>query len=431
MFAWPAYNTLVVLAGASLLGMAGGLVGSFAVLRRRSLLGDALAHAALPGLCLAFLLVGRRSLPAMQVGALATGVLGVIVIAVLRRATRIKEDAAIGIVLSVAFGAGVVLLRYIQNEKTEGSKAGLDAYLFGKTAGMIAADVVFIAAVAALCAAAVLILFKELKLVAFDSAFAHVQGWPTLSLDLLLLGLIAVSVVISLPAVGVVLTAALLILPGAAARFWTSRLDRLLVVAMLLGLMTGAIGTLISAQVAGLPAGPLIVLVGAALFLISALAGPRRGAVARWIALALQRRRLARQRLLIALYEASVNMPANRRLPRERFITAEALAASEGITIAHAARELHAARRAGYLDDNGAWTDMGAVEALEVVRAQRICRQAMRDEPELMAARFDFDYTVAVAELPSPLLARVGAQLRHAGAWPDDPRVVDAVEESR
>jgi manganese/zinc/iron transport system permease protein len=367
----------------------------------------------------------------MQAGALATGVLGIMVVALLRRATRVKEDAAIGIVLSVSFGAGVVLLRYIQNQTTAGSKAGLDAYLFGKTAGMIAADVVFIAAVAALCAIAVLVLFKELKLVAFDAAFAHVQGWPTLGLDLLLLGLIAISVVISLPAVGVVLTAALLILPGAAARFWTSRLDRLLIVAMLFGLMTGAVGTLISAQVAGLPAGPLIVLVGAALFVISALAAPRRGAVARLIALAQQRRRLARQRLLIALYEASVNTPANRRLPRERFITAEALAASEGSSTEHANRELHAARRAGFVDNTGAWTDVGAVEALEAVRAQRICRQALRDEPELMASRFDLDYTVAVAELPAPVLARVGAKLRHAGTWPDDPRVADAVEESR
>lgn len=417
MFSWPAYNTLVVLAGASLLGMAGGLVGSFAVLRRRSLLGDALAHAALPGLCLAFLFVGRRSLPAMQVGALATGLLGIMIVALLRRATRIKEDAAIGIVLSVSFGAGVVLLRYIQNQTTAGSKAGLDAYLFGKTAGMIAADVAFIAAVAALCAAAVGILFKEFKLVAFDAAFAHVQGWPTFWLDLLLLGLIAVSVVISLPAVGVVLTAALLILPGAAARFWTSRLDRLLLVAMLFGLVTGAVGTLISAQVAGLPAGPLIVLVGATLFIISALMGPRRGAIARLVALAQQRRRLARQRLLIDLYETST---------RETSLLQTAAHLPAAPQPALSERDRRAAQQAGYLDAAGAWTDTGAREALSVVRAQRICRQALRDEPELTAARFDLDYQVAAAELPADLKAAVEAKLRAAGDWPTDPRNTDA-----
>ena len=410
MFSWPAYNTLVVLAGASLLGMAGGLVGSFAVLRRRSLLGDALAHAALPGLCLAFLLVGRRSLPAMQVGALATGLLGIMIVALLRRATRIKEDAAIGIVLSVSFGAGVVLLRYIQNQTTAGSKAGLDAYLFGKTAGMIAADVAFIAAVAALCAAAIGMLFKEFKLVAFDAAFAHVQGWPTVRLDLLLLGLIAVSVVISLPAVGVVLTAALLILPGAAARFWTSRLDRLLLVAMLFGLVTGAVGTLISAQVAGLPAGSLIVLVGATLFIFSALAGPRRGAVARLFALAQQRRRLARQRLLIDLFEASTRDDSTRSAQTER--------------------DLRAARQAGFVDATGAWTESGVLESLAAVRAQRICRQALRDEPELTAARFDLDYQVAAAELPPDLSAAVEAKLRAAGDWPADPRTPRAAEGS-
>ena len=414
MFSWPAYNTLVVLAGASLLGMAGGLVGSFAVLRRRSLLGDALAHAALPGLCLAFLLVGRRSLPAMQIGALATGLLGIMIVALLRRATRIKEDAAIGIVLSVSFGAGVVLLRYIQNQTTAGSKAGLDAYLFGKTAGMIAADVAFIAAVAALCAAAVGILFKEFKLVAFDAAFAHVQGWPTFWLDLLLLGLIAVSVVISLPAVGVVLTAALLILPGAAARFWTSRLDRLLLVAMLFGLVTGAVGTLISAQVAGLPAGPLIVLVGATLFIFSALMGPRRGAIARLVALSQQRRRLARQRLLIELYEA---IPRSAKIQRSADIPT-----GLALSSANSDRDRRAARQAGFLDSTGAWTDSGAREALAVVQAQRICRQALRDEPELTAARFDLDYQVAAAELPADLTAAVEAKLRKEGTWPTDPR---------
>src|SRR5262249_39926493 len=189
----------------------------FAVLRRRALTGDALAHAALPGLCLAFLVVGERNLPAMLLGALVTGVLGVSIITALKQRTRIKEDAAIGIVLSVFFGAGVVLSRLIQNLSATGSKAGLESYILGKTAGMIAQDVYLIGGVALASLALMLLLYKEFRLVAFDPEFARIEGWPTYRLDLLLMVLIAVTVVIGLPAVGVVMMTALLILPAAAA----------------------------------------------------------------------------------------------------------------------------------------------------------------------------------------------------------------------
>src|SRR5262245_6269447 len=138
-------NTRVVLLGAALLGLASGVVGSFAVLRRRALVGDALAHAALPGLCLAFIFSEQRSLPILLSGALLSGVLGVLVVAALRRWTRVKEDAAIGIVLSVFFGAGIVLANWIQNHMETGAKAGLESYILGKTAGMLAQDVMLIA----------------------------------------------------------------------------------------------------------------------------------------------------------------------------------------------------------------------------------------------------------------------------------------------
>src|SRR5262249_18710835 len=161
-----------------LLGAGAGLLGSFAVLRRRALTGDALAHAALPGLCLAFLAVGERSLPAMLFGAFLTGVLGTAVISALTPWTRVKEEAAIGVVLSVFFGAGVVLERLIQNLSPAGSRAGLDSYILGKTAGMIAQDVYLIGGVALVCLGFVLLLYKEFRLICFDPGFARVQGWP-------------------------------------------------------------------------------------------------------------------------------------------------------------------------------------------------------------------------------------------------------------
>jgi manganese/zinc/iron transport system permease protein len=299
------YNTLIVLIGTSLLGASAGLIGSFAVLRRRSLTGDALAHASLPGLCVAFLIIGERSLPAMLLGAFASGLLGVGAISALRRWTRIKEDSAIGIVLSVFFGAGIVLSRCIQNTPGTGSKAGLDSYILGKTAGMIFQDVMLISGLAAFCLVILLLFYKEFRVVSFDPSFARVQGWPAVSLDLLLMSLIAVAVVIGLPAVGVVLMAALLILPGASARFWTDELDHLLVLAAIFGTLTGGVGTLISTWYSLLPAGPIIVLTGTSVFLLSLFFAPRRGAIARWASAYQVQHRLRQGKLLALLYDLS------------------------------------------------------------------------------------------------------------------------------
>src|SRR5262245_47618094 len=294
----------MVLAGVGFLGVAAGLIGTFAVLRRRALLGDALSHAALPGLCLGFLLVGERNLSAMLLGALATGLLGIATVSFLSHWTRVRQDAAIGIVLSVFFGAGIVLIRHIQNMTTAiGSKAGLDSYILGKTAGIVAADVALIAGTAVACFALIAFLYKELLLVSFDLEFARVQGWPARRIDLVLTGLVAVVVVIGLPAVGVVMMAALLIIPGATARFWTERLSRLVLLAAAVGAGMGLIGTMISANYSKMPAGPIITLVGTGLFVTSALAAPRRGLVARVLARRRDRWQADYAEVLRLLYE--------------------------------------------------------------------------------------------------------------------------------
>jgi ABC-type Mn2+/Zn2+ transport system permease subunit len=303
------YNTLVVLAGSALLGAGAGVIGSFAVLRRRALTGDALSHATLPGLCLAFLVLGERSLPAMLVGALCTGVLGVAVISALRRWTRIKEDAAIGIVLGVFFGAGIALSGYIQKSSIGGSKAGLESYIFGKTAGMLAGDVYLIAGMAAVCVLLIVLLYKEFKLAVFDAGFATAQGWPVWRLDLLLMSLVAVAVVIGLPAVGAILMAALLILPAAAARFWTDRLGVMLILSAAFGTTMGLAGTAISIKVEKIPTGPIIVVAGAAIFLISMLFAPRRGAIARGLSQLQFRRQLAAGEIQVVAAESDSSPP--------------------------------------------------------------------------------------------------------------------------
>ena len=286
------YTTLVVLIGTAVLGACSGMVGSFAVLRRRALMGDALAHAALPGVCIAFLLIGERHLPAMLVGAFVTGLLGVGVVSGLRWGTRIKEDAALGIVLSVFYGAGIAMLRYIQNQTVRGSKAGIESYILGQTTSMILTDVYFITGVALFSLALIFLLYKEFQVVTFDAEFAYAQGWPSFRLDLMLMLMIAVTVVIGLPAVGVVLMAALLIIPAAAARFWTDRLGRMLVIAAVLGAATGAGGTLASSRY-DWAAGPAIVLTGTGFFIVSMLFGPKRGLLWQWLAERAYRRDVA------------------------------------------------------------------------------------------------------------------------------------------
>ncbi len=278
------FNTLVVLLGATALGIAAGTVGTFMVLRRRALVSDALSHATLPGLALGFLAgvalgIEGRSLPMLLLGAAVTGVLAVLAIQAIARWTRLPEDAAIGAVLSVFFGVGVVLLSVVQGLPTAGA-AGLKTFLFGQTAAMSAAEATALAALAVVAAAAVGVLFKELRLVAFDEGFARVQGWPAGRIDLMLMGLVTLVTVIGLQTVGLVLIIALLITPAAAARFWTERLERMTGIAAGIGGLSGGIGAALSAALPDMPAGAVIVLVATTFFLASLLFGTARGLIA-------------------------------------------------------------------------------------------------------------------------------------------------------
>lgn len=414
------YNTIIVLLGTGLLGANAGLVGSFAVLRGRSLTGDALAHAALPGLCLAFLIVGERSLPAMLAGALVSGVLGVAVISGLRRGTRVKEDAAIGIVLSVFFGLGIVLSRMVQNTAGVGNKAGLDSYILGKTAGIIRQDVLLIGGVSLVSLAAIGLAYKEFKLTVFDPGFARVQGWPVLWLDLVLMGLIALAVVFGLPMVGVVLMAALLILPGAAARFWTDRLGPMLALASAFGLVTGLVGTAISARYAGMPAGPIIVLVGSGVFLLSVLIAPRRGVLGRALAAWRFRRELQERRVLRLLFERiEPDLPALRPIGRSELVHRRGWRPSAVDPAIARLRSRGEVLLEGRPDWTLQLTDTGLRRARSVVRGHRLWEQFLHDHPEQASAMADLSRESVDDVLPPDVVAELEATLRDAGRLPD------------
>lgn len=278
------YNTRIVLIGAVLLGTAAGLVGTFTLLRGRALVSDALGHATLPGVVLAFIAgsalgLSSRNLPLLLAGAAASGALAVWLVHLLSHHTRLTEDTAIAAVLGSSFGLGVVLLSVAQRLPT-GGQAGLGTFILGQTAGMTEGEVWTMAGLAALAILASVALFKEFRLICFDPDFARGIGWPVQRLDLLLLALVVVVTVAGLQTVGLVLVVAFLVIPPVAARFWSDRLDRILLLAGLFGGVSGAVGAALSAALPGLPTGAVIVLVAGTLFLLSLLFAPRRGVVA-------------------------------------------------------------------------------------------------------------------------------------------------------
>jgi manganese/zinc/iron transport system permease protein len=403
------YNTAIVLVGVTTLGLTAGAVGSFTVLRRRALAGDALAHASLPGLVGAFLIFERRELPILLTGALISGLIGIGLVAFLSRFTRIKEDASIGIVLSVFFGLGIVMSRWVQNRTTAGSKAGLDSFLLGKTAGIIAQDVIVIAVVSVVTLVLLAILFKELKLVTFDPGFALTQGWPTLLLDFSLLALVAVNVMIGLPAVGVVLVAALLILPAAAARFWTERLESMVLLAAAFGGGIGIMGTMLSAQVSGLPAGPMIVLSGSVVLVFSMLASPKRGLVARTWQDYHFARQIERRCLLQEIYEETERRGGQSPTRQE---------------VVHRASESKALTsliKAGWIVLDGGrvrMTPEGRSNGERIVLGSRLWQAYIEEYPDQAGPIADLSHESVDELLPPTMVEQLRQIVRRQGKWP-------------
>lgn len=258
--------------GTAALGALSGALGTFAVLRRQSLLGDAVSHAALPGVALAFMLTGSKAPLALASGAALAGWLGTCIVLLIVRRSRVPYDSALGIVLSVFFGFGVVLLTALQ-KRADASQAGLERYLFGQAATLLDSDVQALAGLGAVALAIVLLLWKEFKLLAFDPDYAATLGLPVRPLDFLLTGLLVLAVVLGLQCVGVVLMSALVVAPAAAARQWSDRLGVVVLLAAAFGGLSGLGGTLaghaLSAPGKPLPTGPAVVLAATAIVAVS------------------------------------------------------------------------------------------------------------------------------------------------------------------
>lgn len=295
------YTLRTVALGAATLGLVSGAMGTYAVLRRQSLVGDAVAHAALPGIALAFLFTGSKLPLVLMLGAAAAGWVATLLIMAVVETTRIKYDSALGLTLSVFFGFGLVLLTYIQRHAGAG-QAGLDTFLFGQAAALIQQDVLTMAALGGLALLAMTLLWKEFKLLSFDPAFGQTLGFPMRFLDVGLTTLLVVAIVIGLQTVGVVLMSSMLVAPAAAARQWTDHLGVMVFLSMSFGALSGVSGAILSSTTANLPTGPTIVLCVSTLVVFSLLLAPRRGLVWRRLRQLQGSRRLHRRAVLLDLY---------------------------------------------------------------------------------------------------------------------------------
>lgn len=295
-------NIRYVVLGSMLLAASSAVVGCFTLLKKRSLIGDAIAHSVLPGICTAFLLSGTKNPLYLVIGACVSGWLSVVVLDGITRYSKIKQDTATGLVLSVFFGVGIFMLTIIQGSGNA-AQTGLDNFLFGKAASLLFEDILVFGSIACLLLLSILLLYKEFKLITFDPLFARTAGLPVRTLELVLTTLTVLAVVVGIQAVGVVLMAAMLITPAAAALYWTNRLGWMLFLAALFGAFSGLSGAYISYLAPAMPTGPWIVIVVSTIAMLSFFLAPKKGVVYRMLQQRNLRLKILEENILKLFYQ--------------------------------------------------------------------------------------------------------------------------------
>jgi len=368
-FSFSDPNVVYVTLGSVLLTACSAMAGTFTFLDKKSLLGDAIAHAVLPGICLGFLVSGTKDPVYLIAGAFITGWLSLWCIEKITSSTKIKEDTAIGLILSVFFGVGILMLTAIQ-KSGNAAQSGLDQFIFGKAAALVGQDLLVFSAVALILLAAVILLFKEFSLLCFDKDYAAAIGLPVKNLRLVLTGLIVLAVVAGIQAVGVILMAAMLITPAAAARFWTNNIKVMIVLASIFGAFSGLSGAFISYAAPAMPTGPWIVVVISTIALFSFFFAPGRGILARMIKQRQNRMTINEENVLKALYQLGEkdNEFMNPR-------STENIRSQRSIEQSMLIRVLHRLDRQGYVSGPaGKWklTPEGLKKSQRTVRIHRL-----------------------------------------------------------
>lgn len=296
------FTLAIVALGSAVLGIVAGSLGTFAVLRKQSLLGDSISHAALPGIVLAFMLTGSKSSLVLLLGAAFAGWIGTYFILSIIRNTKIDADGAQGVVLSVFFGLGLLLLTFVQ-KKPDASQAGLDKFLFGQAAALLPQDVMIMALFGGLALLLLVLFWKEIKLMTFDPVYGESIGFSHKKVDFLITALIVIAIVIGLQTVGVILMSAMIVAPAAASRQWTNRLGRMVLLSGIFGAASGVAGSVMSSIISKLPTGPTIVLCLTTFVVLSLFFAPDRGIAAKMIKSFKNRHHFSLQKLLLEIYQ--------------------------------------------------------------------------------------------------------------------------------
>jgi manganese/zinc/iron transport system permease protein len=418
---WLIGTTDLVVYAAILLGITCGVLGCFIVLRRQSLLGDAIGHAVLPGVCVGFMFAGGRSTPALLLGALVAGLLAAALIGLLQRTTNLKAGECMGVVFTGFYGLGIVLLKYIQNNSRGSGQAGLEKFLFGQIVAINSADVLYMAITAAVAVGAVVIFWRRLAVSSFDEDFAFSLGLPVRWIHYLLTGLVTVAIVISIQAVGVVLVAAMLVTPAATAYLLTDRLHRMVLLGALFGAAAGLLGAFFSLFGEDLPTGAFMVLAAGLLFAGAFLFSPRHGLIPRLRRLWERRRTTQAENLLRTLY-----ILMERRGPvgpgSDRRFGVHDVAAVRHESPAQVRTLWRLAARRGWVDrsshDPILLTDEGFEEARRVVRNHRLWELFLTQEAHLASDHVHADAEYIEHVLPRDVLRRLEQMLDNPTADP-------------
>lgn len=414
-FSFADPNVRYVVLGNVLLSASAAMVGAFILLQKKALVGDAVSHAVLPGICAAFLFSGSKNTAFMLIGAFITGWLALVTIDYIAAKSKIKKDAAIGLVLSVFFGAGMVMMTYIQ-QSGNAAQSGLDHFIFGKAATLIGTDLVVFSVLAAVLLLAVGLFFKAFALVAFDRPYAEALGYPVRKLDLLLTSLTVLAVVTGITAVGVVLMAAMLVTPAAAARYWTDNIRRMVAIAVAFGVFAGLAGAYISYTAPAMPTGPWMVVVSSVIAFLSFFFAPKKGIVPKLYTQHKNQRIIAEENTLKMFYhlgERNSHFDGWRdltELTRTREVN--------GALLKTTLRRLVANRLLTTKGQQWALTDVGYRKAARVVRLHRLWELYLTQYMDI-AADHVHDDAETIEHIITPELER---ELEHQLGYPDkDP----------
>ncbi len=359
------YTLQIVALGSAVLGAISGILGSFAVLRKQSLLGDAVSHSALPGIAFVFLITGIKNTEMLLLGALASGLLGTFLIVIINRYSRIKFDSALGLILSFFFGLGLVLITYIQ-KLPNANQAGLEDFIFGQASTLLKRDVYIMIVLGCVILLMVVLFWKEFKLYSFDMQYGVSIGFSAKKINIILSSITVIAIIIGLQSVGVILMSALLISPGVAARQWTDKLSVMVILAAVFGIISGVIGTVISSLVSNMPTGPVIVVVISLIVIFSLLFASKRGILWQYIKRRRNSRHINESRLLINLYELALNHEDIYHPHETKMIEPT----STDKTIKNIEKTLLILRQQGYIKQDyfGTW----AITDIGIQRAKRI-----------------------------------------------------------